>query len=169
MPSEWRAGRVRFHHQFARFGQLKADRKRTQIRRSALSLSGDRSSAGVGGLRCRFAWEAVVLQTRPMSYEEMVAELRNLVGERIAVSMALQQFGPADGYLADFSGRVEPIDDPIPGVDFPVHYVRVGERGFGIPRAMFDRASHVRPRGVGDHCWSARAGDRCWRCARGHH
>ena len=50
----------------------------------------------------------------------MVAELRNLVGERIAVSMALQQFGPADGYLADFSGRVEPIDDPIPGVDFPV-------------------------------------------------
>jgi hypothetical protein len=54
-----------------------------------------------------------------MSYEEMVAELRNLVGERIAVSMALQQFGPADGYLADFSGRVEPIDDPIPGVDFP--------------------------------------------------
>jgi len=58
-----------------------------------------------------------------MSYEEMVAELRNLVGERIAVSMALQQFGPADGYLADFSGRVEPIDDPIPGVDFPVHYV----------------------------------------------
>ena len=87
----------------------------------------------MGGLRCRFAWEAVVLQTRPMSYEEMVAELRNLVGERIAVSMALQQFGPADGYLADFSGRVEPVDDPIPGVDFPVHYVRVGERGFGIP------------------------------------
>jgi hypothetical protein len=71
-----------------------------------------------------------------MRYEEMVAELRNLVGERIAVSMALQQFGPADGYLADFSGRVEPIDDPIPGVDFPVHYVRVGERGFGIPRAI---------------------------------
>ena len=60
----------------------------------------------------------------------MVAELRNLVGERIAISMALQQFGPADGYLADFSGRVEPIDDPL---DFPVHYVRVGERGFGIP------------------------------------
>ena len=89
------------------------------------------------------AWEAVVLQTRPMSYEEMVVELRNLVGERIAVSMALQQFGPADGYLADFSGRVEPIDDPIPGVDFPVHYVRVGERGFGIPRAMFDRAEWV--------------------------
>jgi hypothetical protein len=92
---------------------------------------------------CSLAWEAVVLQTRPMSYEEMVAELRNLVGERIAVSMALQQFGPADGYLADFSGRVEPIDDPIPGVDFPVHYVRVGERGFGIPRAMFDRAEWV--------------------------
>jgi hypothetical protein len=43
-----------------------------------------------------------------MSYEEMVAELRNLVGERIAVSMALQQFGPADGYLADFSVESSP-------------------------------------------------------------
>jgi hypothetical protein len=51
--------------------------------------------------------------------------------------------------VADFSGTLTRIDDPIPGVDAPVHYFRLGDAGgFGLHEEMFKQARWVTSGGV---------------------
>jgi hypothetical protein len=76
-----------------------------------------------------------------MDFDDVVSALRALIGSEIAINITDERFGRADGYVADFSGTLTRVDDPIPGVDAPVHYFRLGDSGgFGLHEAVFKRA-----------------------------
>jgi hypothetical protein len=77
-----------------------------------------------------------------VNLEALVKELSALVGSEVAVNLTDERFGVADGYLADLSGTLARVDEPIPGIDAPVYYFRLhDEDGFGIHAAMFESAS----------------------------
>jgi hypothetical protein len=70
-----------------------------------------------------------------------LVDFKDLVGSEVAVNLTDGRYGAADGYLANFSGRLARVDEPIPGIDAPVHYFRLeNEDGFAIHEAMFERA-----------------------------
>jgi hypothetical protein len=55
-----------------------------------------------------------------MNLEDVVKELSALIGSDVAVNLTDARFGSADGYLADFSGTLVRVDEPIRGIDAPV-------------------------------------------------
>jgi hypothetical protein len=57
-----------------------------------------------------------------MTFDETIATLRQWIGDGVSISLTHDKHGPADGYLADFSGRLTRVDEPITGVDAPVFY-----------------------------------------------
>ena len=59
----------------------------------------------------------------------------------VAVVLWLSELGAADGWLIDVDGPLERIDDPHPGVDQPVQYVRFASgNGFALERTWFRSA-----------------------------
>lgn len=76
-----------------------------------------------------------------MTFEEVVEVLRGFVGRGVAVNITDERFGLANGYIADFSGILVRVDDPVEGVDAPVHYFRIDDNGgFGIHQVMLKSA-----------------------------
>jgi hypothetical protein len=77
----------------------------------------------------------------PMTFDETITTLRQWIGVGVSISLTHQQHGPADGYLADFSGRLARVEEPITGVDAPVFYFRWADgSGFGVHRELFKSA-----------------------------
>ena len=84
-----------------------------------------------------------------VTFEEAVETLRGLTGRQITVNLSDDRFGASDGYIADFAGKLVRVDDPIEGVDAPVHYFRIGnDSGFGIHREMFKSAEWTTESGL---------------------
>ena len=76
-----------------------------------------------------------------MTFDETIATLRQWIDHGVSISLAHSKHGPADGYLADFSGRLARIDEPIAGVDAPVFYFRWADgSGFAVHRELFKSA-----------------------------
>jgi hypothetical protein len=76
-----------------------------------------------------------------VTFSQTVEELRALLGAEIAINITDERYGRGDGYIADLSGELTRVDDPIIGVDAEVHYFRIGDDGgFSIDAAMFKRA-----------------------------
>lgn len=76
-----------------------------------------------------------------MTFDETIATLRQWIGHGVSISLTHDKHGPADGYLADFSGRLTRVDEPIAGVDAPVFYFRWADgSGFGVHRELFTSA-----------------------------
>lgn len=76
-----------------------------------------------------------------MTFDEALELVRGWIGKEVAVAFTLNAYGPGTGWLADNSGRVARIDDPIPEVDQPVHYVRFEDGpGFALARELFQGA-----------------------------
>jgi hypothetical protein len=76
-----------------------------------------------------------------MTFDEALGAVRALLGREIAVNLTDPILGPGTGYIADFSGRLGDIYEPIPEVDQDVHYCKVGDgAGFALPRAEFQAA-----------------------------
>jgi hypothetical protein len=77
----------------------------------------------------------------PVTFDETIATLRQWIGHGVAVTLVHQKHGAADGYLADFSGPLSRVDEPIAGVDAPVFYFRWADgSGFGVHRELFGSA-----------------------------
>ncbi|MGH7483437.1 MAG: hypothetical protein ACRELV_14890, partial [Longimicrobiales bacterium] len=90
---------------------------------------------------------------RPMTFEATVDALRELLGQTLTVNLTDERYGIADGYLADFHGILDRIDEPIAGVDSPVFYFRLSDSsGFSVHREMFRNAT-----------WQTIAGERSLR------
>jgi hypothetical protein len=76
-----------------------------------------------------------------MTFDEVLDQVRAWLGTEIGVVLWLTEFGPGEGWLLDVDGRLERVDDPHPGVDQPVHYVRFeGGNGFALERTWFKSA-----------------------------
>jgi hypothetical protein len=76
-----------------------------------------------------------------VTFEETITTLRQWIGHGVSLSLTHHKHGPADGYLADFSGPLARVDEPIAGVDAPVFYFRWADgSGFGVHRDLFKSA-----------------------------
>ena len=76
-----------------------------------------------------------------MTFAEVLDQVRARLGTEIVVVLWLTEFGPGEGWLLDVDGRLERVDDPLPGVDQPVHYVASrAVTGFALERTWFKAA-----------------------------
>jgi hypothetical protein len=76
-----------------------------------------------------------------MNFDEVLEQVRHWLGSEIAVVLWVNEFGVGESWLADMDGRLARIDDPIPDVDQPVHYVRFESgNGFALQRTWFKEA-----------------------------
>ena len=89
---------------------------------------------------------AIVLD---VTFNQTVEELRSLLGVEIAINITDDRYGLGDGYIADFSGTLARVDDPVVNVDANVHYFRLDDgAGFGIHAEMFKQAGWTDLAGV---------------------
>ena len=74
-----------------------------------------------------------------MSFERTVDELRKLVGSRACAVIMDEQYDRADGWIGHFGGTLSRIEDPVPELHDPVHFVRFGDddAAFAVHRALF--------------------------------
>jgi len=78
--------------------------------------------------------------TRDLTFDEAVAALAAWTGEKVSVSLRDARYG-ADGYLADFSGRLTSIDEPEWDNEAGITYFKFDtSEGFAFSRAMFETA-----------------------------
>jgi hypothetical protein len=76
-----------------------------------------------------------------VTFDDTIATLRQWIGHGVSVSLTHEKHGAADGYLADFSGPLARVEEPIVGVDAPVFYFRWADgSGFGVHRELFKSA-----------------------------
>lgn len=77
-----------------------------------------------------------------MTFDDAITVLRGWLHEEVLVSISTPLDGSSE-YVADFSGRLIEVIDPIPGVDDPVVYFRWADRaaGLGVHAALFKRAA----------------------------
>jgi hypothetical protein len=86
---------------------------------------------------------------RDVSFDQAVAELRSLLGVEIGINITDDRDGIGDGYIADFSGKLSRVDDPVVNVDANVHYFRLDDgAGFGIHAEMFKQVGWTDTAGV---------------------
>ena len=77
-----------------------------------------------------------------VTFDETIATLRHWIGHDVSISLTHHKHGPADGYLADFSGSLARVDEPITDVDAPVFYFRCADgSGFGVHLDLFKSAA----------------------------
>jgi hypothetical protein len=77
-----------------------------------------------------------------VTFDEVLNQVREWQGTKIAVALWLPEFGRGAGWLIDVDGPIGRIDDPIEGVDQPVHYVRFESgNGFALERTWFRSAN----------------------------
>lgn len=95
------------------------------------------------------ATRPVVMHSSPVTFEDAVNAVRVLRGSQVSINLTNERYGRADGYIADFSGLLTRVDDPIPGVDAPVHYFRFADdASFALFEPMFDNAAWVNDAGL---------------------
>jgi hypothetical protein len=76
-----------------------------------------------------------------VTFDDVLDQVRQWLTSEVAVVIWLNEFGPGTGWLIDVDGPVERIDDPHPGIDQPVHYVRFESgNGFALERSWFRSA-----------------------------
>jgi hypothetical protein len=108
------------------------------------------AQATAGGRFGRQANAALSLVSRCSAFDDVLQQVRKWLGSEVAVVIWLNEFGRANGWLIDIDGPPELIDDPVMGIDQPVHYVRFASgNGFSLERTWFRSAK-----------WNSVAGER---------